>query len=588
MFGRLLKNQKAALWYVALVILLPSLTLVFLGLYTLWKNDWLIKVSLIWLACTLVGYAIYRLWNSSAPGTEDKHLSLSSAEDRNNQANSTDPTTGDSLSSEKISDEKQLENRLPARIAVRADWSKSEREIWQQALTSIETVLSPSPDWQHLPDLCLHMISLVADSYHNKDQSLSLQKTPVSLSDNKKIYTFTLPEILLVLSITSARYRQLLLDYIPFVDSINVSSLLSLYEKKDQLQTGAKWVNTARRTARFVNPLAAITAELKDHFTGQLFSNLSEQMQLDLKRMLLQELVQVSMDLYSGRLKSSQDELARFTSSTYHQDKANEAPVIEPLRIVLAGQTSSGKSSLVNALKRQLFAESDILPTTNNTTVYSLTLHQADTHNNESSHNIAVSDITPEHHAPLHLVDTVGLTENAQSLDAIATESLNADLLIWVARANQPARAADASLHKKLQSTLLEQSSRIAPPVMLVLTHIDQLSPKALWEPPYDLESDNKKASNIKMALTSCKQQIGLADDTPTIPVCLTDQHNAYNIELVAAQIMAMQADSARAQLNRRRLEKNKNGTNWRERWDQARNLGIVTGALVSRSVLKR
>lgn len=588
MMGRVLKSQKAAIWYVALVIVLPTLMLVLIGIFTLWQRDWLLNASFIWLTCTLIGYAFYRLWHTMTAPNVNSTSSQHRVKGKSSQTKNPVLTDGNNFQPQNSHDEEQLDNTLPARLEARTDWDTAEMEIWRQALNSIESLLEPVPDWQELPDICLYMISFVSSSYKKSNPSKPLVANVENLLSDRKIYTFTLPEILLVLSITLSRYRQLLLNYIPFVDSINISSLLSWYDKKDQLKAGFKWVNIAKRTVRFANPLAAITAELRDHFTGQLFSNVSEKMQLDLKRILLQELVQVSMDLYSGRLKSSDNELASFTSDTYQQDQRNTAPATEPLRVVLVGQTSSGKSALVNALKEKFVAESDVLPTTKNATVYSLTLIKPNSDDNATKGTISESIASPEDQIALHLVDTKGLTKNHDSLEAITAESLNADLLIWVARANQPARAADSNLQENIHSALITQDRRLPPPAILVLTHIDQLNPKAMWQPPYDLDSNEKKAQNIKQALISCKEQIGLTEELPAIPVCLASQYDPYNVDIVAAQIMVLYNDSLLSQLSRRRLERDNRGTRWHERWDQAKKLGVVSGALLSRSILNR
>lgn len=569
LLSQLLKSQRAAVWYVLLVILLPLITLVVLGLIMLWQNNWLIVVSLTWLIATLTGYALYRLWPATVP---DKKTAYSST-----TASTLPPPPGAPIT--KTSDlhtDENLQANLPLRLDPRADWTPLDNRVWLRAVEAVELTLSKQPQWTELPEVSLALLTSVSE-YYNAENLLLIEKTPNRKTDKPgRIYSFTLPEVLLVLSVTSNRYRQVILDYVPFADKVKVSSLLSLYARQGQIKTGAKWINTIRRTTRFVNPLAAITAELRDQFTNRIFTNLSDKVQNDLKRLLLQELVQVGMDLYSGRLKSTTEELFNYQSQSYSQDADNRVIPVEPLRVVLAGQVSSGKSSLVNALINRLEAETDILPSTNRTTVHSL-------HWDNAELNKCDGDTPPE---PLHLIDTIGLSDTLDTLDSLVDIALQADLLIWIARANQPARAADVAFYRTLQDALVKQPMRRPPPLLLVLTHIDQLKPKAIWQPPYDLNSDVAKASNIRKSIESCKQQIGFPDDTPVIPVCLATSPGLYNVDMVETQIMLLQEEATQTQLNRRRTEQDSNSSSWFDRWNQASKLGTVSGKILLRSVL--
>ncbi|MFK8083190.1 MAG: GTPase family protein [Granulosicoccus sp.] len=566
---RFLKSQKAAVWYLSLVVVLPLVTLVALGLVMLWQNDWLIFVSAAWLLVTLAGYGIYRLWPEAlsdqitAPTSE----AISKLQDTTRTLTTPDPVTRD--------DELEKTN-LPVRLDKRDDWTELDNRVWLRAVESVELTLKNQPTWEELPELSLATLTAVSGFYNIENKLLNDRITGESAYPANRTYSFTLPEVLLVLSITSSRYRQLVLEYIPFADKVKVSSLLNLYARQDQIKTGAKWINTIRRTTRFVNPLAAVTAELRDQFTNRIFTNLSDKVQNDLKRLLLQELVQVGMDLYSGRLKSSMDELADYRSHHYSQDTNNLAVPVEPIRVVLAGQVSSGKSSLINALISNLEAETDILPTTDRQTVHSL--HWPD----DSTDMLDDADSS----TALHLIDTTGLDDKLDNLDSLVGLAQQADLLIWVARANQPARAPDLALHQALQDALRNQPMRRPAPVLLVITHVDQLKPKAVWQPPYDLRSDNAKAVSIRQAVESCVQQIGLPGATPVVPVCLAATHELYNVDLVAAQIMLLQSEATQTQFNRRRTEHDDNSTSWRDRWNQASRLGTVSGKVLIRSIL--
>jgi predicted GTPase len=280
---------------------------------------------------------------------------------------------------------------------------------------------------------------------------------------------------------------------------------------------------------RVSNPLVAAVGEIKDQFTNRVFSHLSNNVQTDMKRLLLQEVAQVGIDLYSGKLKSSQSELLEYRSEALKKDEQHVPEAQEPLRIVLLGQSSAGKSSLINALADSLEAEVDILPTTSHLQTHALDLDSS---------------------LKVHLIDTVGLEQTSEQLETLVELATQSDLIVFVARATQPARGADYQLYQSVSDAFASKPSRRPPPVLLVLTHVDQLQPRNEWSPPYDLDSDLPKSKSMKMALQSCLEQIGLPAQTPTVPICLADTKDYYNVDALASQIMLLQNSATLARLD--------------------------------------
>lgn len=553
MWRQLLHGNRAIAWYALLAFVLPVLTLLILGLALLWQENLLIPVSIIWLTITLTAYALYRFWPDTA---NTQPVQIENIENLDNNSHA-----------------------LPQRLKPRDDWAKHETDIWQNKLLAIEDALQSVPTWEQMPEIGLELVAGVASDYNpaGPGSMVGMQWLKAKQGDdtNKYQFSFTLPQALLVVSETTIRYRQVLLQYLPFADSVKVSSIMQVYDNRSHIVQSANWINTIRRAARLTNPLAALTAELRDQFTNRIFTNLSNKVQNDLKRLLLQELVQVAMDLYSGRLSVSESELAHYESNTASADRLRKAKPAEPLRIVLIGQTSAGKSSLVNALVNELQAETDILPTTNTTTVHELSLTKPQTNHDEEVNG-----------AVLRLVDTVGITETTASTPDCIDEACQADLLVWVLRATQPARNPESLALAALTSAIQQSPGRRMPPMLMVLTHIDLLKPKASWNPPYDLRSDDPKAMSINAAIESCLNQIGLEKDTPCIPVSLKEPTTAYNIDAFGAQLMLMHDDAVQAQFNRRRVELSEQQPTFGERWAQASNLGKVTGKVIKRSLL--
>lgn len=522
-------TTRTAMWYVSLVVILPLISLSLLGLAFLWQNDYLLAVVGIWLVITLAGYALFHFMTR-----------------RQQRPRAIEPDKAETLP-----------GTLPEQLDEQADWTEQDRQLWRTLCTHIDERLNNELPWQGLPDESLELLSAVSSHYNPQLMNAKGDgERPQGLE-----YRFTLPEALLVLSVASARYRNVVLLHIPFAERVTVASLVTLYDRQHSIRTGYTWLNNIRRTLRLANPVAAAIGELRDQFTNRVFDHLSSTVQRDLKRLMLQEVVQVGMDLYSGRLKTSAAELQDFRSRAYQEDLQQKAPLVEPLRIVILGQTSAGKSSLINALAETLHAEIDILPSTDRRVTHRLQLDGA---------------------APMHLIDTVGLDQDLTESEAVSgtLEALaaNADMILLIVRANQPARAPDQQLWSKLQQSFVKMPRRRPPTLMLVMTHIDQLTPKSQWNPPYALDSDDRKASSIRAALQSALTQIGLPVETPAVPVCLAVQKGRYNVEAVAAQLMMLQDNATLTQLNRRRVERGEQSISWGQRWSQVKRLGQVLG----------
>jgi len=521
---RFAATTNSALWYFLLVVILPASSLLIAGMVYLWQKNLLLIMLVIWMILTAAGYLLF----INLPA---KRFA------RSNHAE-----TGDVP----ISDE-EFADTLPEQLDPQTDWSDHDRIIWQKSSIDIEDELGNPPEWQQLPELALRQISAVATHYNGDKNNVRFQ--------------FTLPEALLVVSVASERYRTQVMQHVPFAERITIASLVSAYERQSQIKSGLTWFNRIRRTVRLANPAAAVVGELRDKLTGRVLGQASASLQTDLKRLLLQEIVQVSIDLYSGRLKVSDSELASYRSTAGTTDEQHMMQAAEPLRVVLLGQVSAGKSSLINALIDSLAAETDILPATDKTTVYILT--------------------TTDNHY-LHLIDTPGINNSGQHQKLLAEMAGNADMILWVARANQPARAADQAVNAELNTFFRQHPERRKPPVALVLTHVDQLSPLNEWSPPYDLDNNDKKTANIRLALNSVREQIDLAEDTPAIPVCLSENLQSYNVDAVASQIMLLAEQATLAQLNRRRVEAANTAVSWTARWNQIVKLGHAAGKAVN------
>jgi len=177
------------------------------------------------------------------------------------------------------------------------------------------------------------------------------------------------------------------------------------------------------------------------------------------------------------------------------------------VRIALVGQVKAGKSSLINALLGRQQAAVGVLPQTKQVQQYELQVAAS----GESRGDRLV------------LLDTAGYADHGATPEQIREmqEALRtADLVLLVMDATSPARRADVRLLGELTTWRETQLHLKSPPVLGVLTHIDQLRPPLEWSPPYDWQTPARpKEHSIAGAVAYTREQFGaqLAD---VIPVC--------------------------------------------------------------------
>jgi uncharacterized protein len=184
-----------------------------------------------------------------------------------------------------------------------------------------------------------------------------------------------------------------------------------------------------------------------------------------------------------------------------------EAPPPEPpkpkgVSIVLIGQVKAGKSSLVNALLGERRAATDVLPLTSEVTKYDL-----------------VSPGVPTH---LVLLDTAGYGRAGaakDNLEETAEAVQSADLVLWVTHARTPGRKADADFFARLRQWFRDRPHLRFPPVIVVLTHVDLLTPAMEWAPPYDWAGGTRPKER-SMADAIAAAQESFPDVAGLVPVC--------------------------------------------------------------------
>ena len=398
------------------------------------------------------------------------------------------------------------------------DWSDYDHQVWSRLNRKIVVQLEENAEWGQLQNHALALIKAAAENYHAK-------------GDRKEL-AFSLPELLVMVEEISRRYRLLLITHVPFIENARLSLLIQGYDNKEKLQAhfrSAKWVWNSYRMVRLVNPLTAVLAELRSQVIGKMMTQVSAEFQLKLKQALLQEAVFVAIDLYSGRFRVDE-----FHQAIRAQDNKNMAPPPDPLRICFIGQTGSGKSSIINAMVDAMVAEVNTLPSTCKTTVHQCRIEGMDM---------------------LHLVDLPGLDGNEKATKKLLYEVTNCDLMIWVLKANQPARSLDCNFKQQLDAFYLDAAhrSRKRPSMIAVLNQVDRLPPVQEWPIPYDLQTpQTPKAKAINAALKYNRDLLGFNE---LIPLAVAEDQPAYNLGEFKRMIDQHYQQGLRTQLNRRRAQ---------------------------------
>jgi hypothetical protein len=170
--------------------------------------------------------------------------------------------------------------------------------------------------------------------------------------------------------------------------------------------------------------------------------------------------------------------------------------------VAVVGPVKAGKSSLVNAFLGEARAATDVLPLTAGSTRYTLAQPGLPT---------------------LTLIDTGGFGRegptDADVKNAVAAAE-EADIMLLVVPARSAARKPEAEFLDRVRAGLAAKPQLKMPPVLLVLSHVDVLTPAAEWAPPYDWRAGTRpKEVTIRDAAAAAWEQFA-GRVLEVFPVC--------------------------------------------------------------------
>ncbi|UPR56889.1 50S ribosome-binding GTPase [Vibrio sp. ED004] len=528
---RLLAVLSSGRWGIALIsAIFPSLIMMGFGLFLAVKYGYLLEMSIAIAVSTLV-FTI-PLYISSRSSRQPTYSNASANSASEGEAESS-PKTADPL----IND---------AMVKASDEWSQAELLIWNDSKHYVRQQLSNEIEWGNLDQTGLEVLEFVATKF------------------DKKSLDFSIPEGLKLFEEVSRRYKLVVKEHIPGIEYLKVSYIKAGYEAYDKYgELGQKifkaaiWGNHLKNL--YLNPLKVISDLGREQATSTMTKGVVDDMQYAAKQALLDEVAAVAIDLYSGRF-SIEDESLR-ASDVSEADEKRFAPELEPVRIVLVGQTSSGKSSLINALKQELVAEVDVLPSTDTSTVYNAFVDDND----------------------VRVVDLQGLDGNAKTEALMLKEMTQADVVLWVLKANQSARELDKQLKGKFDAFYDDPKniSRKKPILVTVVNQVDRLKPVDEWQPPYDL--DNPTSAKGKIIAQALEYNQTLLQPDIALPLAIAPEKAQFGLDALRQTLLERIADANNVQRNRQRFEAMKRGTSVKGQLNKA----VKAGKKVAPSALK-
>lgn len=429
-------------------------------------------------------------------------------------------------------------------------WAPHEQTAWE-TVRALSAAVDGSELEHHRILLAVgqRTIEEVARHYHPERAEPALQ--------------FTLPELLLLTERLSARLRLVLLEHVPLSHRLKVGSMLRAWGYRPLVTVGfeqGRKLYALFRVARAFSPLHAVVAEVRDHMLNDLFDRVQGNVRRRIVRLWIEEVGRAAIDLYSGRMRADAMQLASAAVAEGLGDVASPAAPPGSLRLLIAGKTNAGKSTLVNRMLGQLNAGVDVLPLTAGFEGY---------------------ELRQEGLPPAYLIDSPGIDDEA-GVGEFVKRAFACDLIIWVAPAHRADRALDRAALDAVRARFAADPQRKMPPVVVIASHIDRLSPAREWSPPYNVDTpESEKEQSIRGALEAIAVDLLVPIET-IVPMRL-DQEPAYNLEFLWLRLESLVDEAQRARWVRvLRTAIREDG--WRRSLRQLVGAGRMVGELVLRA----
>ncbi len=433
-----------------------------------------------------------------------------------------------------------------------ASGEKGAREAIEQLAQKIEGNPPPLEDPNAWKQLAIELFNAVAVQFGRTSEKPALE--------------ITMPDAMLIAERVLRDLRTSAKDHIPGSHVLTIrqfEQLANVWKKTSSFTAMESPWRIGYRMVRFaLNPVSGAFKEVNDNLLGDLSVTALEEAKRWAIGYCVRRAGEYAIQLYSGQLAVDEPAFQNFRSpkSKLDVEKADCSAIRkadEPLRVIVLGQAKAGKSSLVNALFGEMRAATDTLPCTTDITPYVL--------EREGLPKVILFD-----------TEGFGGKEDSHAVSLLEPELLKCDLILMVCSATTAARAPDQLLLEQLRQRFVDNRLRSIPPIVIALSHIDQLRPFAEWNPPYDLRDENSiKARNIATAVASLEADLSLPAER-IVPVCLRPNAVHNVTELLAPVMLDVLPEADRSKLLRLLREYHDN-----EYWSQLRKQAYNTGRLL-------
>ncbi len=456
-----------------------------------------------------------------------------------------------------------------------AYWSRLEKTAAAEVERYLEEVDVQGLDLAKTQTLLPHfqeILHRVARVYHPEKKSPELD-IPVS-------------DVLIIAERVTQDVREFITENIPG------SHLLTLHDLK-YIRTAVGWSQPAYNAYRVIsvpiNPISAFFRETQAYFTRKFTESVLEKGRETLIRYVFCQVGRYAVELYSGRLRMEYlQESGQWTSATAEKGdlrnlKENQVSppgtalaggahedaisAVEPLRVLVAGQPKSGKTSLIQALFPLKSALPD--PVLRETGVQRYLISERD-------ERVLVCDSAgyETQNTVKKRVFPFPATEKVTPFEMLREEVEHADVILLVCDVNMAAREADRLFVDALRAWAQENPQKMPPLLLLVMTGIDRLRPFLEWNPPFNVKTPaTEKERNIAQAVEVLTQALALDDSIPVIPVCLNPER-VYNVEETLRPILADIFENAKCVRDSRLLSGFYTGRRWKETASQLAEMG--------------
>jgi predicted GTPase len=349
--------------------------------------------------------------------------------------------------------------------------------------------------------------------------------------------SLTVPELAAAIRLVADDLEQIVLNSLPG------SRLLTVNQWRSFGKT-PKWANQIRNSiwagSILINPLNIARYGLSRRTIDKVSSGIQSELLATIYLRFIRQVGFYLIEMNSGRLRGGADE---YRSAFEAAGKAMDDPKTSQshtITIGFIGQTSAGKSSLIDGITKSPRTESNPQQHTK-----SILRH---------AHTINPTPTSPA--INIVLMDCPGYNPSGTSnrqMNQIQTVIAESDIILLALDAATDERSADVETLQKITGRFEKIPHLKCPPIIAVLTHIDLLPPADVWSPPCDLETPKSpKEKFIAAAIEHNDHRFGNAI-AGTVAVCCDEKEDRqWGIEeqLLPMLIAKLEEGKSAAMLN--------------------------------------